>query len=72
MRVGGCLVIGHAGCFPRLDGRGRRRGERAGVVDVTGVLAHWYTGRSKNQISESLGLDRKTVRKYLARRRRGG
>jgi transposase len=36
------------------------------VVDVTEILAHWYGGRSKNQIAESLGLDRKTVRKYLA------
>jgi len=36
------------------------------VVDVTEVLAHWYAGRSKSQIAESLGLDRKTVRKYLA------
>jgi predicted transcriptional regulator len=36
------------------------------VVDVTEILAHWYAGRSKNQIAESLGLDRKTVRKYLA------
>ena len=32
------------------------------VVDVTEILAHWYAGRSKNQIAESLGLDRKTVR----------
>ena len=36
------------------------------MVDVTEILAHWYAGRSKNQIAESLGLDRKTVRKYLA------
>ena len=36
------------------------------MVDVTEILAHWYAGRSKNQITESLGLDRKTVRKYLA------
>ena len=32
------------------------------MVDVTEILAHWYAGRSKNQIAESLGLDRKTVR----------
>src|SRR5947207_12524227 len=42
------------------------------VVDVTEILAHWYAGRSKNQISESLGLDRKTVRKYLAPAEAGG
>lgn len=35
------------------------------VVDVTEILAPWYAGRSKNQIAGSLGLDRKTVRKYL-------
>src|SRR5437763_17190261 len=35
-------------------------------VDVMEILTHWYAGRSKNQIAESLGLDRKTVRKYLA------
>ncbi len=27
---------------------------------------HWYAGRSQAQIADSLGLDRKTVRKYLA------
>jgi hypothetical protein len=26
---------------------------------------HWYAGRSQVQIADSLGLDRKTVRKYL-------
>ena len=36
------------------------------MVDVTEILAHWHAGRSKSQIAESLGLDRKTVRKYLA------
>ena len=36
------------------------------MVDVTEILAHWYAGRSKSEIAESLGLDRKTVRKYLA------
>ena len=51
----------------RRNGRGAdgkenvRRGRREAMI-----LAHWYAGRSKNQIAESLGLDRKTVRKYLA------
>jgi transposase len=36
------------------------------VVDVTEVLVHWYAGRSNSEIAASLGLDRKTVRKYLA------
>ena len=36
------------------------------MVDVTEILSHWYAGRSKSEIAGSLGLDRKTVRKYLA------
>jgi transposase len=36
------------------------------VVDVTEILIHWYAGRSLSEVSESLGVDRKTIRKYLA------
>ena len=36
------------------------------VVDVTELFVHWEAGRSQVQISESLCLDRKTVRKFLA------
>ena len=36
------------------------------VVDLTELFVHWEAGRSQVQISESLGLDRKTVRKFLA------
>lgn len=36
------------------------------VVDLTELFVHWEAGRSQVQIGESLGLDRKTVRKYLA------
>jgi hypothetical protein len=37
------------------------------VVDVTErVLIHWHAGRSQSQIASSLGVDRKTVKKYLA------
>jgi hypothetical protein len=36
------------------------------VVDLTELFVHWEAGRSQVQIAESLGLDRKTVRKYLA------
>jgi transposase len=35
------------------------------VVDVTEILIHWYAGRSKLELSASLGVDRKTIRKYL-------
>lgn len=34
------------------------------MVDVTEVLVHWYAGRSQGEIADSLGVDRKTVRKY--------
>jgi hypothetical protein len=36
------------------------------VIDLTEVYVHWWAGRSQVQISESLGIDRMTVRKYLA------
>ncbi|MEV6987565.1 IS21 family transposase [Sphaerisporangium sp. NPDC051017] len=36
------------------------------MVDITEILTHWYAGRSKNEIAESLGVARNTVRKYLA------
>src|SRR5664279_6267470 len=42
---------------------GRRRFD---VVDLTELFVHWEAGRSQVQIGESLDLDRKTVRKYLA------
>jgi hypothetical protein len=40
--------------------------ETFNVVDVTEVLVHWYAGRSNSEIAASLGLYRKTVRKYVA------
>jgi hypothetical protein len=36
------------------------------VVDVTEILVHWHAGRSLNEMSQSLGVDRKTIRKYIA------
>jgi transposase len=36
------------------------------VIDVTEILMHWHAGRSKNQMAASLGVDRKTLRKYIA------
>jgi transposase len=36
------------------------------VVDIVEIYVHWYAGRSKKQLAASLGVDRKTVRKYLA------
>ena len=36
------------------------------VIDVTEILVHWHAGRSLNEMSQSLGVDRKTIRKYAA------
>jgi transposase len=36
------------------------------VVDVTEILIHWHAGRSQSEIATSLGVDRKTVKKYVA------
>jgi len=36
------------------------------VMDLIELFAQWEAGRSQVQISESLGWDRKTIRKYLA------
>jgi transposase len=36
------------------------------VIDVTEILVHWHAGRSQAEIAASLGVDRKTVRKYTA------
>jgi transposase len=35
------------------------------VPNVTEILVHWDAGRSQSEIADSLGLDRKTVKKYL-------
>jgi transposase len=36
------------------------------VVDIIEILAHWQAGRNNTEIAQSLGVDRKTVRKYVA------
>lgn len=36
------------------------------MVDITEILVHWHAGRSQNEIAASLGVDRKTIRKYTA------
>ena len=36
------------------------------VVDIIEILAHWQPGRNNTEIAQSLGVDRKTVRKYVA------
>ena len=36
------------------------------VVDIIEILVHWHAGRNKSEIAQSLGVDRKTARKYIA------
>jgi|GEM_PF-1482470 len=36
------------------------------MVDVAEILEHWYAGRPKAVVARSLGVDAKTVRKYVA------
>ena len=33
---------------------------------MTEILVNWHAGRSQAEIADSLGMDRKTVRKYTA------
>ncbi len=42
------------------------------MIDVVEILIHWYAGRSQNELSTSLGVDRKTLRKYIAPARAAG
>lgn len=36
------------------------------LVDVIGMLQGWHLGRSQREMSASLAVDRKTLRKYIA------
>jgi hypothetical protein len=36
------------------------------VIDVAEILEHWHAGRRMVELSASLGVDPKTVRKYVA------
>ena len=36
------------------------------MIDVVEILQHWYAGRSKTEVAASVGVDRGTVRKYVA------
>ncbi|TGD84144.1 IS21 family transposase, partial [Mycolicibacterium sp. CH28] len=36
------------------------------MTDFVEMFRHWNVGRSQVQINEALGIDRKTIRKYLA------
>jgi transposase len=36
------------------------------VVDIIEILVHWHAGRNNSEIAQSLDVDRKTARKYIA------
>ncbi len=42
------------------------------MIDIVEILVHWYAGRSQHELSASLGVDRKTLRKYTAPARAAG
>src|SRR4051794_1240609 len=42
------------------------------VIDVVEVLQHWHAGRPKSVVASSLGVDAKTVRKYVAKAEAAG
>lgn len=42
------------------------------MIDVVEILSHWQAGRNVSEIARGLGVDRKTVRKYLAPAEREG
>jgi transposase len=42
------------------------------VIDIVEILIHWYAGRSQHELAASLGVDRKTLRKYTAPAREAG
>ncbi len=66
MRVVVDLVIEAVqGCVPS-EGGGPMARRTSGVIDVTEILVHWHAGRSLNEMAGSLGVDRKTIRKYVA------
>ncbi|MHB8506524.1 MAG: IS21 family transposase [Acidimicrobiales bacterium] len=42
------------------------------MIDVVEVLQHWHAGRPKSVVASSLGIDNKTVRKYVAKAEAAG
>src|SRR6202051_3306937 len=52
--------------LPPVEGGGPMARRTFDVIDVTEILVHWHAGRSLNEMSQSLGVDRKTLRKYVA------
>src|SRR5215472_15674446 len=61
------LVLRGSGCLrPDRDGGDEMARRTFTMVDVAEILEHWYAGRPKVEVARSLGVDVKTVRKYVA------
>ncbi len=37
------------------------------MIDIVEILTHWHAGRNKAEVARSLGVDRGTVAKYIAK-----
>jgi hypothetical protein len=48
------------------DGRALMARRSILMLDLVELFTHWHAGRPQVQLLESLGIDRKTIRKYLA------
>ena len=42
------------------------------MIDIVEVLTHWHAGRKKAEVARSLGVDRGTVAKYIAKAEAAG
>ena len=42
------------------------------MVDIVEILVYWHAGRNNSEIAQSLGVDRKTTRKYVAAAKAAG
>ena len=58
-------IVMEQSCLPSRTGGPMAR-RTFDVIDVTEILVHWHAGRSLNEMAQSLGVDRKTIRKYIA------
>jgi hypothetical protein len=58
--------------LPNSEGEQTLAGRTFEVIDIVEILTHWYAGRSQNELATSLGVDRKTLRKYTGPARAAG
>ncbi len=42
------------------------------MIDIVEILEHWYSGRSIVKMASSLGVDAKTIRKYVSKAKEEG